>query len=127
MSKIDFSYLIAPHTVDDFFGRYWQQCSLLIQRGEPERFRDLLAAPDLEAVLGMADQLPTGAVESGVCLKAIETSLIPPTINLVDPDPECALDFVPLKARERRVRQVMSNSFGFGGTNACLIFRAFSD
>jgi ribosomal protein L16 Arg81 hydroxylase len=63
MSKIDFSYLIAPHTVDDFFTRCWQQGSLLIQRGEPERFRDLLAAPDLEAVLGMADQLPTGAVE----------------------------------------------------------------
>ena len=63
MSKIDFSYLIAPHPVDDFFARYWQQCSLLVQRGEPERFRDLLAAPDIEAVLGMADQLPTGAVE----------------------------------------------------------------
>lgn len=63
MSKIDFSYLIAPHTVDDFFTRYWQQSSLLIQRDEPERFRDLLAASDIEAVLGMADQLPTGAVE----------------------------------------------------------------
>ena len=63
MSKIDFSYLIAPHTVDEFFARYWQQYSLLIQRGEPERFRDLLAASDIEAVLGMADQLPTGAVE----------------------------------------------------------------
>jgi 3-oxoacyl-[acyl-carrier-protein] synthase II len=68
-----------------------------------------------------------GAVESGVCLKAMETSLIPPTINLVDQDPDSPLDFVPLKARERRIRQVMSNSFGFGGTNACLIFRAFSD
>jgi ribosomal protein L16 Arg81 hydroxylase len=63
MSKIDFSYLIAPHTVDDFFAQYWQQGSLLIQRGEPERFRDLLAASDIEAMLGMADQLPTGAVE----------------------------------------------------------------
>jgi 3-oxoacyl-[acyl-carrier-protein] synthase II len=66
-----------------------------------------------------------GAVEGGVCLKAIETGVIPPTINLFDQDPECVLDFVPLKARERRVRRVMSNSFGFGGTNACLIFAAF--
>ena len=66
-----------------------------------------------------------GAVESGVCLKAIETGVIPPTINLVDQDPDCLLDFVPLKARERRIRRVMSNSFGFGGTNACLVFSAF--
>jgi 3-oxoacyl-[acyl-carrier-protein] synthase II len=66
-----------------------------------------------------------GAVESGVCLKAIETAVVPPTINLVDQDPECPLDFVPQKARERRIRRAMSNSFGFGGTNACLIFKAF--
>src|SRR6185295_4027891 len=63
MSKIDFSYLITPHTVDDFFARYWQQRSLVIQRGEPQRFRDLLPASDTETVLGMADQLPTGTVE----------------------------------------------------------------
>jgi 3-oxoacyl-[acyl-carrier-protein] synthase II len=66
-----------------------------------------------------------GAVEAGVCLKAIETGIVPPTINLVDPDPECVLDFVPLRARERRVRRALSNSFGFGGTNACLVFSAF--
>src|SRR6187399_3436266 len=49
-----------------------------------------------------------GAVESGVCLKAMETSVIPPTINLVDQDPECPLDFVPLKARERKLKRAMS-------------------
>ena len=51
--------------------------------------------------------------------------MIPPTINLEDQDPECVLDFVPNVARERRVKRTMSNSFGFGGTNASLIFSAF--
>jgi 3-oxoacyl-[acyl-carrier-protein] synthase II len=66
-----------------------------------------------------------GAVEAAVCIKVMETGLVPATINLEDPDPEPKLDFVPLKARERRVRHVLSNSFGFGGTNATLIFSAF--
>lgn len=63
MSKIDFSYLIAPHKPADFFAQYWEQRSLLVQRGEPQRFHDLLGASDIEGVLAMADQLPTEAVE----------------------------------------------------------------
>jgi 3-oxoacyl-[acyl-carrier-protein] synthase II len=66
-----------------------------------------------------------GAVEAAVCLKSLETGVIAPTINLEDQDPECVLDFVPNKARERRIRHAMSNSFGFGGTNACLILSAY--
>jgi 3-oxoacyl-[acyl-carrier-protein] synthase II len=66
-----------------------------------------------------------GAVEAALCVKAIQTGIIPPTINLEDQEPECVLDFVPLKARERRLRHVMSNSFGFGGTNASLVVSAF--
>jgi 3-oxoacyl-[acyl-carrier-protein] synthase II len=66
-----------------------------------------------------------GATEAAVCIKALETGIIPPTINLEDPDPECTLDYVPVHARERRIRHAMSNSFGFGGTNATLIFSAF--
>jgi 3-oxoacyl-[acyl-carrier-protein] synthase II len=67
-----------------------------------------------------------GAVEAAVCIKAIGSNLIPPTINLDDQDPATApLDFVPHKARERRVRYAMSNSFGFGGTNATLILSSF--
>jgi 3-oxoacyl-[acyl-carrier-protein] synthase II len=66
-----------------------------------------------------------GAVEAGVCLKAIETGIVPPTANLVDQDPDCVLDFVPQKACERRVRRALSNSFGFGGTNACLVLQEF--
>lgn len=68
-----------------------------------------------------------GAVEAAICTKAIETGVIPPTINHEDPDPECVLDYVPNQARERRITHAMSNSFGFGGTNATLILSAFND
>ena len=62
-----------------------------------------------------------GAVEALLCIRALEEELAPPTINLDDLDPECALDHVALKARPCRARVAMSNSFGFGGTNACLV------
>jgi 3-oxoacyl-[acyl-carrier-protein] synthase II len=68
-----------------------------------------------------------GAAEAAVCLKAIQTGIVPPTINLDDPDPECVLDYVPNEARRRKVRHAMSNSFGFGGTNATLILSAFDE
>jgi len=64
----------------------------------------------------------SGGVESTFCLKAMQHQTVPPTINLDEPDPECQLDYVPHTARERRVRHVMKNSFGFGGHNACLVF-----
>jgi 3-oxoacyl-[acyl-carrier-protein] synthase II len=62
-----------------------------------------------------------GAVEALLCVRAIETGVLPPTINLDDPDPECELDHVAHKARRARVRVALSNSFGFGGTNAALV------
>jgi 3-oxoacyl-[acyl-carrier-protein] synthase II len=62
-----------------------------------------------------------GAVESAVCALAIARGRVPPTINLHDPDPQCRLDYVPLVSRERRLRHVVNNSFGFGGTNATLV------
>jgi 3-oxoacyl-[acyl-carrier-protein] synthase II len=67
-----------------------------------------------------------GAVEAALCAKAIETGSVPPTINLDNPDPECVLDYVPHHARERTLSHVMSNSFGFGGTNVSLILSAFN-
>ncbi len=64
-----------------------------------------------------------GAVEAVATVKTIEMGIIPPTINLENPDPECDLDYVPNKAIESPVRYALSNSFGFGGTNACLVFK----
>lgn len=64
-----------------------------------------------------------GVVEMVACLKAIETGIAPPTINLERPDPACDLDYVPNTAREGSITTVMNNSFGFGGHNACLIAR----
>ncbi len=66
-----------------------------------------------------------GGVEAAVSVLTIVNSIIPPTINLDNPDPECDLDYVPHKARRRPVGYALSNSFGFGGTNACLLFKRF--
>jgi 3-oxoacyl-[acyl-carrier-protein] synthase II len=63
-----------------------------------------------------------GGLESAIAAMTVKHGIIPPTINYETPDPECDLDYVPNKARHQRVRHVMSNSFGFGGTNATLIF-----
>ncbi|MHB8173148.1 MAG: beta-ketoacyl-ACP synthase II [Nitrospirota bacterium] len=68
-----------------------------------------------------------GGVEAIVAVKTIMEGKIPPTINYEIPDPECDLDYVPNEAREQVVNAALSNSFGFGGTNGCLLFRKFSD
>jgi 3-oxoacyl-[acyl-carrier-protein] synthase II len=65
-----------------------------------------------------------GGIESVVCVKAIEQGIVPPTMNLEEPDPDCDLDYVPNVAREVRVRTVLSNNLGFGGQNASVVFRA---
>jgi len=65
-----------------------------------------------------------GAIEAAVSILAIQHGIIPPTINLETPDPECDLDYVPNMARQKKVRTVLSNSFGFGGHNASLVFTA---
>ncbi|MFH1401836.1 MAG: beta-ketoacyl-ACP synthase II [Parcubacteria group bacterium] len=64
-----------------------------------------------------------GAVEAIITTLALREGIIPPTINLDSPDPECDLDYVPNQARKKEVQYALSNSFGFGGTNACLVFK----
>ncbi len=67
-----------------------------------------------------------GAVEAAACIQVLRTGVVPPTINLDDQDPEVLLDCVPHQARQRKVRHTLSNSFGFGGTNASLVLSAFN-
>lgn len=69
----------------------------------------------------------SGALEAAIAVLAIVNAAAPPTINLEEPDPDCDLDYVPHIARRGRIRTAMSNSFGFGGHNASLIFKEFSE
>jgi 3-oxoacyl-[acyl-carrier-protein] synthase II len=106
-------------------------------RGTP--VGDILEANALAVVLGeataavpvsstksMTGHLLTaaGAVEAIACLVALEHQALPPTINLENPDPGCPLNHVANQARTHPVNVVLSNSFGFGGSNTCLVLRS---
>jgi len=66
-----------------------------------------------------------GSVEMAACVMAIKEGVVPPTINLDNPDPECDLDFVAHTAREKKIKVAVNNSFGFGGHNATLVAKEF--
>jgi 3-oxoacyl-[acyl-carrier-protein] synthase II len=66
-----------------------------------------------------------GGLEAGISALAVHHQVAPPTINLENPDPECDLDYVPCKKRPMAMTYALSNSFGFGGTNAALLFKKF--
>jgi 3-oxoacyl-[acyl-carrier-protein] synthase II len=68
-----------------------------------------------------------GGLEAGITLLALRDQILPPTINLENPEPDCDLDYVPNTARKAEVEYAMSNSFGFGGTNGALLFRRWSE
>ena len=66
-----------------------------------------------------------GGLEAGITVLAVHNQIAPPTVNLDDPDPECDLDYVPHQSRQMPIRYALSNSFGFGGTNAALLFKRY--
>ena len=68
-----------------------------------------------------------GSVEAIFSILAMNNSVVPPTLNLENPSDGCDIDLVPHQPKERKVRAVLSNSFGFGGTNACLIFKQYKN
>jgi 3-oxoacyl-[acyl-carrier-protein] synthase II len=81
-----------------------------------------LAISSTKSMLGHA-MGASGALESVICALTIKNNIIPPTINYENPDPECDLFYVPNKALMRQVDITLSNSFGLGGQNACIILR----
>ncbi len=68
-----------------------------------------------------------GGLEAGIVALAVRDQVIPPTVNLENQDPDCDLDYVPNEKRNKKITYALSNSFGFGGTNACLIFKRFEN
>ena len=68
-----------------------------------------------------------GGIEAGISVLALRDQIAPPTVNLENPDAGCDLDYIPLRARPMKIEYVLSNSFGFGGTNGCLIFKRFQE
>ena len=97
---------------------------------------DIAETQSIKAVFGADTRVPisssksmvghllgaAGAVEAIACVQSIRSQTAPPTINLEDPDEECDLDYIPQEARDLQINRVLSNSFGFGGTNGTLIF-----
>jgi 3-oxoacyl-(acyl-carrier-protein) synthase len=83
------------------------------------------AAPPVSSTKSATGHLTgaAGAIEAVFSILALTTETLPPTINHETTDPECDLDYIPNKARNEKVTNVLSNSFGFGGHNACLVFR----
>jgi 3-oxoacyl-[acyl-carrier-protein] synthase II len=68
-----------------------------------------------------------GGIEAGISVMALRDQIAPPTVNLENPDAGCDLDYIPLRARPMKIEYVLSNSFGFGGTNGCLIFKKYRE
>lgn len=105
--------------------------------GTSTAYNDLYETMALKTAFGGKDSVPpvsstkgqighclgaAGAIEAVISLMAMQNNIFPPTINQESPDPECDLDYIPNNAREGKINAVMSNSFGFGGTNGVIIF-----
>jgi 3-oxoacyl-[acyl-carrier-protein] synthase II len=118
------------------------QVDYINAHGTSTPFNDKLETKAIKAVFGeRAYQIPVsstksmtghllggaGGLEAGIATLILRDQIIPPTINYENPDPECDLDYVPNQARRANVNCALSNSFGFGGTNAALLFKRYSE
>ena len=97
-------------------------------RNETNALKELFGKDNVPAVSSTKGQTghclgAAGATEAVISIMAMENGIIPPTINQIEKDEECDLDYVPNVARKADLKVVMSNSFGFGGTNGSVIFR----
>jgi 3-oxoacyl-[acyl-carrier-protein] synthase II len=120
---------IAPDEVDyiNAHGTSTQLNDAIETRAIKAVFKDHANKVPISSTKSMTGHLlgAAGSVEAIFAILSIRDSIIPPTINLDHPDPECDLDYVPLEAREAKTRVALSNAFGFGGSNATLVFRRF--
>jgi len=150
-TSVDAYHIAAPLETGDG-ARQAMQCALaraglspeavdyLNAHGTGTRLNDVAETRAIETVLGehaydvavsstksMTGHLlgGAGALEALVCVKVLEDDIIPPTINYETPDPDCDLDYVPNEARRAKINVAMSNSFGFGGHNACVVLRRY--
>ena len=150
-TSVDANHIAAPLETGDG-ARQAMQCALdraglapeavdyLNAHGTSTRLNDVAETRAVKTVLGehaydaaisstksMTGHLlgGAGALEALICVKVLEDGIIPPTINYETPDPECDLDYVPNEARPAAVKVAMSNSFGFGGHNACVVLRRY--
>lgn len=123
--------LVAPHMVDyiNAHGTSTKYGDELETTAVKTVFKDHAYKLSVTSTKSMTGHLlgAAGGVEAVVCVLSIYHNSIPPTINLDTPDPECDLNYVPHQKKDIEVRFALSNSFGFGGTNACLLFRKYSE
>jgi 3-oxoacyl-[acyl-carrier-protein] synthase II len=118
-----------------------QQVSYINAHGTSTPYNDRLETMAIKRVFGEhAKRIPVsstksmtghllggaGGLEAGISTLVLRDQILPPTINYKNPDPDCDLDYVPNQPRKAEVEYILSNSFGFGGTNAALLFKRFS-
>jgi len=100
--------------------------TLAIKKVFGEHAKNGLAVSSTKSMTGHALGA-AGGIEAVFSVKSLYEKKLPPTINYEFPDPDCDLDYIPNAPRDKEVEYVLSNSFGFGGTNACLIFKRFEE
>lgn len=122
MKPEDIDYLNAHGTSTELNDKFETHAAKTVFQEHANKFAISSTKSMTGHLLGAA-----GAVEAVISLKAINDGILPPTINYETPDPECDLDYVPNEARKQEVNTVMSNSLGFGGHNASLIFQKFEE